>query len=148
MAPLKQATAKIKTISLVIVAWLNLFHFVSNSPHHLQIFWFFGIDFDFLPDFADVNRHRVLHAKGIFVPYFFINLVDGKDPSRMGGQQLQYFILDGRQFDFLSVYRHTFALVINFQPSGPKDIDLCFQAAQRWYIFSAEILPGRSVPED
>ena len=51
-----------------------LFHFVSNTPHHLDIVWLLGIQLDFLTNAPDVNHHRILTGVAVRLPDPLINL--------------------------------------------------------------------------
>ena len=41
--------------------------FISNSPHHLYIFWLFRIQFQFFTDPPDMHHHSIFGCKGILM---------------------------------------------------------------------------------
>ena len=69
-----QVLSKYIVIMIKNIANLCLFfNFVSNSPHHLQIFWFSGIDLNLLPDISYMHHDRIC-VDGPLMPYPFIDL--------------------------------------------------------------------------
>ena len=74
------------------------FHFVSNSPHHLDVIWLAGVQLHLFPDAADVDHHRVFAGVGgLLPPHPAIDLLRREYPARVGHQQLHDLGLRGSQ---------------------------------------------------
>ena len=94
------------------------FHFVSNSPHHLDVIWLAGVQLHLFPDAADVDHHRVLAGVGgLLPPHPAVDLLRRKHPAWVGHQQLHDFRLRGRQPHRLPVGGQLAALRVIGEPA-------------------------------
>ncbi|MNI76864.1 hypothetical protein D3C73_1331190 [compost metagenome] len=68
---------------------------VPDSPYRMKIAGLSGIDFDFLPNIADMHHNGVPVVHRRLSPDPGVNLLDVEHLSRMASQQLDYRELAG-----------------------------------------------------
>ena len=69
-----------------------------------------------------MDRNGIIRANCVFIPDFFINLINRKNFSRVLHEKKQDVVLDGCQLDRLSVDGNFLVLIVDHQSAALVDL--------------------------
>ena len=71
---------------------------------------------------ADVDGNSVICTNCVFIPDFFVNLVNRENLPRVLHEKKQDVVLDGGQLDWLSVDGNFLVLIVDHQSAALVDL--------------------------
>ena len=80
------------------------------------------VDLQLLPQVADVDRHGVVRAEGLFLPHGGVDLLGGEHRAGGGQEKLEYLVFLGGEGHRLPVQQHLLGAVVQADAPGSQGL--------------------------